>query len=117
MIRATYLAACASWIALTLLCVAWEGFLAPLRPGGSLMTLKAIPLLVPLFGLLRERLYSYRWTSLLVLAYFTEGTVRAWSDTGMSRALALGEATLAVVYFAACLLYIRTRLAAGLRTP
>lgn len=115
--RFAYLAACASWIALALLCVTWEGFLAPLRPGGSLMTLKALPLLVPLFGLLRERLYSYRWTSLLVLAYFTEGTVRAWSDTGMSRALAAGEAALSVVYFAACLTYIRTRLAAGLRTP
>jgi uncharacterized membrane protein len=117
MIRAAYLLACTSWIALTLLCVAWEGFLAPLRPGGSLMTLKALPLLVPLFGLLRERLYSYRWSSLLVLAYFTEGAVRAWSDMGMSRALAVGEATLSVVYFGACLLYIRTRLAAGLRAP
>lgn len=117
MIRVTYLVACTSWIALTLLCVAWEAFLAPLRPGGSLMTLKALPLLVPLFGLLRERLYSYRWTSLLVLAYFTEGAVRAWSDTGMSRALAMGEATLSVAYFAACLLYVRTRLAAGPRAP
>ena len=50
MIRISYLVACTSWIALALLCAAWEGFLAPLRPGGSLMTLKALPLLVPLFG-------------------------------------------------------------------
>jgi uncharacterized membrane protein len=117
MIRIAHLAAVTSWIALTLLCVAWEAFLAPLRPGGSLMTLKALPLLVPLFGLLREQLYSYRWTSLLVLAYFTEGAVRAWSDTGLSRGLAFAEATLAIVYFAACLAYVRLRLASGLSAP
>ena len=110
MIRPTYLLACATWIALTFLCVAWEGFLAPLRPGGSLMTLKAVPLLIPLFGLLREKLYSYRWTSLLILAYFTEGAVRSWADTGLSRALAMAETGLSVVYFGACLAYVHLRL-------
>lgn len=117
MIAAAHVVAVVTWIALTLLCVTWETFLAPLRPGGSMLMLKALPLLVPLFGLLRERLYTYRWTSFLVLAYFTEGAVRAWSEPGRIRTLASIEIALTVVYFAACLAYIRLRLRAGLRTP
>lgn len=108
--RAAYLAACGSLILLALLCVSWEAFLAPLRPGGSLLTLKALPLLAPLFGILRERLYTYRWTSLLSLAYFTEGTVRAWSDSGPGRALAVAEIALSLALFVACMAYVRLRL-------
>jgi len=104
----SYLLACASLIALAFLCVAWEAFLAPLRPGGSLLTLKAVPLFVPLFGLLREKLYTYRWTSLLSLAYFTEGAVRGWSDSGISQALAFAEVGLALMLFAGCLGYVRS---------
>lgn len=109
MIRFAHLTAVASWIALILLATAWETFLAPLRPGGSLLVLKVVPLLAALFGLLRERLYTYRWTSLLVLGYFTEGVVRAWSDREPSRSLALVEVALTVVFFAACLAYVRSR--------
>lgn len=108
--RAAYLATCGSVIALCLLCVAWEGALAPLRPGGSLLTLKAVPLLLPLFGLLREHLYSYRWASLLSLVYFTEGVVRTWSDRGLSQQLAAVETALAVIFFAGCLAYVHARL-------
>lgn len=104
----SYHVACASLMVLAFLCVAWEAFLAPLRPGGSLLTLKAVPLLVPLFGLLREKLYTYRWTSLLSLAYFTEGAVRAWSDRGLSQGLALVEVALALLLFAGCLGYVRS---------
>jgi uncharacterized membrane protein len=117
MIAAAHVVALVTWIALTLLCVTWETFLAPLRPGGSLLMLKALPLLLPLFGLLRERLYTYRWTSLLVLAYFTEGAVRVWVEPGRVRVLAAIEIGLTVTYFAACLAYIRLRLRAGLRAP
>ena len=80
--RLAYLASCASLIALVFLCLAWELWLAPLRPGGSWLVLKTLPLLAPLFGLLRGRIYTYQWSLLLVLAYFIEGVVRAWSETG-----------------------------------
>lgn len=100
---------CATLIALIFLCLAWETFLAPLRPGGSWLLLKAVVLLIPLFGILRERLYTYQWTSMLALAYFCEGTVRAWSDTGLSRQLAFGEIVLAVLLFGGCLLYAWSR--------
>ena len=50
--RLAWLAACAAWIGLILLGLAWELYLAPLRPGGSWLVLKVVPLLLPLMGLL-----------------------------------------------------------------
>lgn len=96
-----------SLIALIFLCLLWEAWLAPLRPGGSLLMLKALPLLIPLFGILRGKVYTYQWTALLVLAYLTEGLVRAWSDRGMSQRLALLETGLALVLLASCVIYVR----------
>jgi uncharacterized membrane protein len=96
-----------SLVALLFLCMAWELRLAPLRPGGSMLALKALPLLLPLIGILQGRRYSYQWTSMLALAYVTEGLVRAVSDQGSSRALALAETVLATLLFAGCLGYAR----------
>lgn len=107
--RASHLGAVASLILLALLCVCWEAFLAPLRPGGTMLMLKALPLLAPLFGVLRERLRAYQWTSLLSLGYFCEGTVRAWTDTGLARSLAQVEIVLALVLFTSALAYVRSR--------
>lgn len=98
-----------SLILLVLLCVSWEAFLAPQRPGGSALMLKAVPLLAPLFGVLHERIRAFQWTSLLVLGYFCEGVVRAWSDTGRSQLLAGIEIALSVILFASCLAYVQAR--------
>jgi uncharacterized membrane protein len=105
--RAAYLAACGSLVALTALCLAWELWLAPLRPGGSWLALKTLPLLVPLRGVLRGRPYTYRWSMLLVLVYFAEGVVRAWSERGTAAQLALAEAALAFIFFCAAIAYLR----------
>jgi uncharacterized membrane protein len=105
--RAAYLAACASWIALIFLCLAWELWVAPLRPAGSWLALKTLPLLALLFGVLRGRVYTYQWALLLVLAYFTEGVVRAWSDDGAAAQLAQAEIALSVAFFAAAIGYVR----------
>ena len=43
----------------------------------------------------------------MILAYFTEGTVRAWSEAGVARGLALGEILLALIFFSAALIYAR----------
>src|SRR5438067_11178179 len=86
--RGAWLAACGLLIALILLCVAWELFLAPLRPGGSWLVLKALPLLAPLFGILHGRRYTFQWSTLLIWAYAAEGAARAWSDRGGSALLA-----------------------------
>ena len=96
-----------SLIALIFLCLLWEAWLAPIRPGGSLLMLKALPLLAPLFGILHGKVYTYQWTSLLVLVYFSEGVVRAWSDSGRSQVLATAEIALAVALFASCVAYAR----------
>lgn len=109
-VEATRWAACGSAIGLILLGLAWELWLAPLRPGGSWVVLKVLPLCLPLPGLLRRRMYTYRWTSLLVWLYFMEGVVRATSDRGAGAQLALLEVVLSVVLFAACALHVRLRL-------
>ena len=101
------LGASISLIALILLCVAWESFLAPLKPQGSLLILKAVPLLIPLFGILKGRRYTYQWAGMFVLLYFTEGSVRAWSDVGLSAKLALLEVFLCLIFFICVIYYAR----------
>ena len=83
-------------------------WLAPLRQGGSALAFKALPLLLPLFGVLRGKRYTYQWSSMLILAYFTEGVVRAWSERGASQALALAEIVLSLVFFTAAIFYARS---------
>ena len=96
-----------SLIALIALCLLWEGWLAPLRPGGSWLILKGAFLLLPLFGILRGRRYTYKWVSLFVQFYLLEGLVRATSDSGISRWLAVGETVLATLLFVSVILFIR----------
>jgi uncharacterized membrane protein len=100
-------AAAISLSALIVLCVAWELWLAPLRPGGSLIALKALPLVFPLAGIMSGRRYTFQWASMLVLAYFAEGVTRAWSERGASQALAAAEIGLSVTFFAATVAYAR----------
>lgn len=94
-----------SLVALIALCLAWELWLAPLREGGSALAFKALPLLLPLFGILRGKRYTFQWAWLLGLAYFTEGVVRAWSEHGTSQQLAVAEIVLSLVFFAATVFY------------
>ena len=94
-------------VALILLCLSWELWLAPLRPGGSYLALKAAPLALPLYGILFGRRYTYQWTSMFILAYFTEGVVRAWSERGASQLLAGAEAALSVLFFVSVVAYSR----------
>jgi uncharacterized membrane protein len=99
-----------SLLGLIVLGLAWEMWLAPIRPGGSLLALKVLPLCVPLAGLLKKKLYTYRWVSLLVWLYFTEGVVRAWSDKPPGNWLGLIEVVLCLSLFTACALHVRIRL-------
>jgi uncharacterized membrane protein len=94
-------------IALIALCLAWETVLAPFKPNGSLLILKTLPLLLPLFGILHGKRYTYQWTSLFILFYFMEGSVRAWADVGLSAQLALAEVGLSVVFFFCAIYYAK----------
>ncbi|MGM9427650.1 DUF2069 domain-containing protein [Hydrogenophaga sp. MI9] len=103
-----------SLLALIALCLAWELWLAPLRPGGSWLALKVLPLTIPLAGLLKHRMYTYRWLSLMVWLYAAEGAVRMTSDTSSLSAWLAGlELLLCIVLFVACTWHIRTRLRAA----
>lgn len=101
------LVAAGSLLALIALCLAWELWLAPLRAGGSLVALKALPLLLPLRGIAAGKRYTYQWSSMLILAYFAEGVTRAWSESGLSQKMAFAEIALALVFFAAAVGYAR----------
>lgn len=107
MTRLLRIGASSSLIALIMLCLAWEGWLAPLRPEGSLLILKTVPLLIPLFGILKSKRYTYQWASMFILIYFTEGVVRAWSDVGLSAKLALVEVILTVIFFTCSIFYAK----------
>ena len=109
--------AVASLLGLVALGLAWELWLAPLRPGGSWMVLKVLPLCLPLAGLLKNRMYTYRWVSLLVWLYFLEGVVRATSETTPGAWLAALEVLLSLSLFAGCALHVRLRLQAAKAAP
>ena len=98
-----------STLALIVLGIGWELAWAPVRPGGSTLVLKVLPLCFTLAGLLMNRMYTYRWLSLLVWLYFTEGVVRAYSDKAPGNYLALAEVALCCVLFVACVLHVRLR--------
>jgi uncharacterized membrane protein len=104
--RAAAFGATAALLALIVLSVVWEWWLAPLRPGGSALVLKAVPLLLALPGVWRHRLYTLQWASMLILLYFAEGIVRGWSDRGLSARFGWLEAALAVVFFVCTLAYV-----------
>ncbi len=101
------LTASVSLIALIFLCLAWEAWLAPLKPGGSWLILKAVFLLAPLFGILRGKRYTYKWVSLFIQFYLLEGLTRSTSEHGLSQWLAAGETFLALILFVSTILYIR----------
>ena len=104
--RYAALGAFASLAALVLLCIAWEWRLAPLRPGGSALVLKALPLAFALPGVLRRNIYTLQWASMLVLLYFAEGIVRGMTDPVPANRLGWVEVVLALVFFACALTYV-----------
>jgi uncharacterized membrane protein len=104
--RAAASGAALALVALIALCVAWEWWLAPLRTGGSLLVLKAVPLLFALPGVFRKRLYTLQWASMLSLLYLMEGIVRGMSDRSLSARLGWCEVLLAAMFFVCALVYV-----------
>lgn len=115
--RGSRLAATASLGGLLLLCLAWELWLAPLRPGGSWLALKVLPLLWIAPGIARGNDYTYRASTMLILAYFTEGIVRAWSERGLGAGLAGVEIALSTLFFGAAIIHVRARRSAAGAAP
>jgi uncharacterized membrane protein len=105
--RRAWIASWALLIALILLLLAWELVLAPMKPGGSWLVLKVLPLLLPLFGVLRAKRYTMQWSTLLIWLYAAEGATRAWTDSGRSAQLASIELLLSLAYFVAVVVFLR----------
>lgn len=98
--------ALAAWIALILLSLLWELWLAPLREGGVWWAVKTVPLLIALPGLARARPYTMQWALLLSLAYLLDGLVRIL-DPQPGATLAAIEVAVALAFFGGALLYLR----------
>ena len=101
-------AASAILVALILLCLAWELFLAPVKPGGSWLVLKIVPLMAFLRPILHGRRRAYQASTMLIVFYAAEGMTRAYTDGGLSARLAVVEAALAFAYFGAAVSFVRT---------
>ena len=100
------LLATAAFVDLFILCVSWEWFISPLRPGGSWLILKGVPLLLAIPGLWKGKVYTMQWASMLILLYITEGLVRI-TETGANFWLALLETILATLAFICLLIYLK----------
>jgi uncharacterized membrane protein len=101
------LLASGSLLALIVLSLVWELWLAPLHPGGSWLVLKALPLMLAVPGVLKRRRYTFQWSSMLILLYFIEGVVRMFSNTGLVAGLARIETGLALVYLGTAMFYAK----------
>ncbi|KIA82230.1 DUF2069 domain-containing protein [Chromobacterium amazonense] len=100
--------ASAALIVLILMTLAWELWLAPLRAGGSFLAFKALLLLLPLRGILAGRLYTYQWSSMFILGFFTEGVMRGWADHGLAQRLAWCEVLVSTLFFICVLGFARS---------
>ena len=100
------LIATAAFVDLFILCISWEWFISPLRPEGSWLILKAIPLLFAIPGLWRGNVYTMQWASMLILLYITEGLVRIL-ETGANFWMAVLETTIGTIAFVCLLIYLK----------
>lgn len=100
------LLAFAAFVDLFILCVCWEWFISPLRPGGSWLILKGIPLLFAIPGIWKGKVYTMQWATMLILLYITEGLVRIL-ETGANFWLAALETLLATLGFVCLLIYLK----------
>jgi uncharacterized membrane protein len=100
------LLATAAFVDLFILCLFWEWFISPLRPGGSWLILKGVPLLFAIPGLWKGKVYTMQWASMLILLYITEGLVRIL-ETGANFWMALLETLLATTGFVCLLIYLK----------
>jgi uncharacterized membrane protein len=113
-VRAARAVALAGLLGLIALGLAWELWLAP--TGSGTLAIKVLPLALCVLGLMRHRMYTFRWLSLLVWLYFMEGVVRATTEQGWSRTLAVAEIGLCLLLFAVSALYVRRRLRSAVQS-
>jgi len=102
-----YLGASISLICLIILNLLWEIFYNPLQEDGSLMVFKSLILLIPLSGILKKNLYTYQWSSMLILLFFIEGVVRFYSEDELSQMMALFQIILSIIFFISTIFFCK----------
>ena len=101
------------WIALIVLTVLWEGWLAPTQPAGLWLMIKSLPLLIPLFGMLHLKRIHFSIAGLISMPYFTEGVMISWGEmaTGVQNplllAVSLAEVFLVLGFVGCIYIYLR----------
>jgi len=65
-----------------------------------------LPLLIPLYGLLKDKLYTYRWTGFLTMLYFMIGVSEAFSNSAL-RIYAVLTLILTLALFLSVMYYSR----------
>ncbi len=99
--------AVAAVAALLLLECLWELWLAPVKPGGSWLALKGLPLAFAWPALARGTTRARQGMTLLLLPYAAEGIVRGVTESGRHALVAWAAALVAAVAFAALLASFR----------
>jgi uncharacterized membrane protein len=94
-----------SYIALIGLLLGWYG-LHDSSPVA--LALLLLPLLFPLWGLLKGNPYTFAWSSFLILIYFVHGVVEAYANPTV-RHLASLEILFSVAFYSGAVLYARLR--------
>jgi uncharacterized membrane protein len=95
--------------ALALLEALWELALAPLRPGGSWLALKALPLALLWWPLARGKRRARQIASLVLPLYFGEGIVRALTEHGRHAHVAALGTAIALAALVAVLMSFRDK--------
>lgn len=95
------------FVATLLWILLWESVLAPLRPGGSWLLLKALPLALLVPGVLQGSRRARQWATLLLPWYGAEALTRALSEGGRHALVAAIAAALIVLAFLLQLAWFR----------
>ena len=98
-----------SLICLIILNLLWEIFYNPLQENGSMMVLKSLILLIPLSGILKKNVYTYQWSSMLILLFFIEGVVRFYSEKESSQTMALSQIILSIIFFISTIFFCKSK--------
>ena len=92
---------------LILLLVMWYGVWSPSTlPLGLVLFFLLLPLMFPLLGMIRGKIYTHAWMSILILFYFIHGVGEAWT-TPEDRTYAIAEIILSLVVYVGSMAYVR----------
>tara|TARA_S200000501_G_C20340500_1_gene533041 strand:+ start:107 stop:505 length:399 start_codon:yes stop_codon:yes gene_type:complete len=96
-----------SILSLFLTCITWEFLLAYFNSKSPWLIIKSIPIIFPILSTLKKNIYNLQLSSMFILLYFTEGVVRAWSETGYSLSFAILEIFFTILFFLSSIFYLR----------